>query len=78
MKQGSANGDTAFMKGTKAGISTVVQEVIYMGVDVNAKNNDNNALWFACFGNHYNLINLSLAAHIDINEQTETYSPIRE
>ena len=49
-----------------------------MGADVNAKNNDNNALWLACFGNRYNLMNLLLAAHIDINEQTETCVRIRE
>ncbi len=70
MNQHGENGDTALMKATKAGISTVFQSLIYMGADVNAKNNDNNALWLACFGNRYNLISLLLAAHIDINEQT--------
>jgi ankyrin repeat protein len=46
----------------------VVKELINAGVDINGTNNDhNNTLWFACFGNHYDLINLLLDTKIDIN-----------
>ncbi|MHC5720959.1 MAG: ankyrin repeat domain-containing protein, partial [Nostoc sp.] len=31
----------------------------------------NNALWFACFGNHYDLINLLLAIKINIDNQND-------
>lgn len=31
----------------------------------------NNTLWFACFGDHYDLINLLLDYNIDINNQND-------
>ncbi|BCL34537.1 ankyrin repeat domain-containing protein [Nostoc sp. MS1] len=72
LNQPGENGDTALMRATREGIHDVVQELIDLGVDINARNNDNNnALWFACFGNHYDLIHLLLAAKIDINNQND-------
>ena len=63
LNQRGENGDTALMKATREGVYVVVEELINAGADINAKNNDNNkALWFACFGNHYDLIRLLLAA----------------
>jgi uncharacterized protein len=72
LNQPGENGDTALMKAAREGINDVVQELIDLGVDINARNNDNNnALWFACFGNYYDLIHLLLAAKIDINNQND-------
>lgn len=66
------NGDTALIKATREGADTVVEELIKAGADINARNNDgNNALWFACFGNYYNLIKLLLAANINLDNQND-------
>ncbi|MEH2448741.1 MAG: ankyrin repeat domain-containing protein [Nostoc sp.] len=71
LNQAGENGDTALMKATREGVDTVVKELIDAGVD-NARNSDcNNALWFACFGNHYDLINLLLAVNINIDNQND-------
>ena len=72
LNQRGENGDTALMKATRQGLSTIVKELIAAGADINATNNDhNNALWFACFGDHYDLINLLLDNNIDINNQND-------
>ncbi len=72
LEQPGENGDTALMKATREGVGAVVKELIDLGVDINARNNDNNnALWFACFGNHYDLIHLLLAARINIDNQND-------
>ncbi|MBW4612921.1 MAG: ankyrin repeat domain-containing protein [Desmonostoc vinosum HA7617-LM4] len=72
LNQPGENGDTALMKATREGVYLVVKELIDAGADINLRNCDrNNALWFACFGNHYDLINLLLAHHIDINNQND-------
>jgi uncharacterized protein len=72
LNQRGDNGDTALMKATREGFSAIVQELIAAGADINATNNDhNNALWFACFGNHYDLIKLLLNNHIDMNNQND-------
>lgn len=67
------------MKATREGVYAVVKELINAGVDINARNSDafgglrlhNNALWFACFGNHYDLINLLLTVNINIDNQND-------
>ncbi|WP_193195401.1 ankyrin repeat domain-containing protein [Nostoc sp. MG11] len=79
LNQPGENGDTALMKATREGVNAVVKELIEAGADINARNSDasgglrlrNNALWFACFGNHYDLIHLLLAANINIDNQNE-------
>ncbi|MDF5708844.1 MAG: ankyrin repeat domain-containing protein [Nostoc sp. S4] len=79
LNQPGENGDTALMKATRESVYTVVKELIDIGADINARNSDasgglrlrNNALWFACFGNHYDLINLLLANNINIDNQND-------
>ncbi|MBH8552228.1 ankyrin repeat domain-containing protein [Nostocaceae cyanobacterium CENA357] len=79
LNQPGENGDTALMKATREGVYSVVKELIDIGVNINATNSDasgglrlrNNALWFACFGNHYELIKLLLAANINIDNQND-------
>ncbi|WP_375505705.1 ankyrin repeat domain-containing protein [uncultured Nostoc sp.] len=72
LNQTGENGDTALMKATREGIHAVVKELIDVGADINTRNSDcNNALWFACFGNHYDLINLLLASNINIDNQND-------
>ena len=72
LNQTGENGDTALMKATREGIHPVVKELIDAGAEINARNSDcNNALWFACFGNHYGLINLLLASNINIDNQND-------
>ncbi|MFN6562790.1 MAG: ankyrin repeat domain-containing protein [Nostoc sp. ChiSLP01] len=79
LNQRGENGDTALMRATREGVYAVVKEVIDAGADINAKNSDasgglrlrNNALWFACFGNHYDLIHLLLANNINIDNQND-------
>ena len=72
LNQTGENGDTALMKATREGIHPVVKELIDAGAEINARNSDcNNALWFACFGNHYDLINLLLANNINIDNQND-------
>ncbi|MCL6754965.1 ankyrin repeat domain-containing protein [Nostoc sp. CCCryo 231-06] len=72
LNQPGENGDTALMKATREGVYAVVKELIDAGVNINARNSDcNNALWFACFGNHYDLINLLLAVNINIDNQND-------
>lgn len=72
LNQAGENGDTALMKATREGVYAVVKELVDLGANINAKNHDrNNALWFACFGNHYELISLLLAAEINIDNQND-------
>lgn len=85
LNQPGENGDTALMKATREGIYAVVKELIDAGADINARNSDassglrlrNNALWFACFGNHYDLINLLVANNINIDNQNDNGATVR-
>ncbi|MBX9253241.1 ankyrin repeat domain-containing protein [Desmonostoc muscorum CCALA 125] len=84
LNQPGENGDTALMKATREGVYGVVKELIDAGADINARNSDasgglrlrNNALWFACFGNHYDLINLLLAHKINIDNQNDNSATV--
>ncbi|MEO0536270.1 MAG: ankyrin repeat domain-containing protein [Cyanobacteria bacterium P01_A01_bin.123] len=70
LNQPGENSDSALMKITRDGNLAWIKELLRAGVDVNLKNNDgNNALWFACFGNFYEAIDLLIAANIDIDNQ---------
>ncbi|MBI1241561.1 ankyrin repeat domain-containing protein [Umezakia ovalisporum] len=72
LNQPGKNGDTALMTATREGVYGVVKELIDLGANINAKNNENNnALWFGCFGNHYELISLLLGAKINIDNQND-------
>ena len=75
LNQQGENGDSALMKITRVGNLAWIKELLKAKVDLNLKNNDgNNALWFACFGNFYeaiDLIDLLVAADIDIDNQND-------
>jgi uncharacterized protein len=60
------------MLATQNGEVAVAQALLKARAGVNAKNNDgNNALWFAYFRDHFDLITLLLQAGIDLNNQND-------
>lgn len=72
LDQKGQNGDSALMKITRTGNLAWIKALLSAGVDVNLRNDDgNNALWFACFGNFDDAIDLLIAAQIDIDNQND-------
>lgn len=72
LNQPGENGDTALMKVTRIGNMAWIKELLAAGVAVDLTNNDgNNALWFACFGNFYEAIDLLITAKINIDNQND-------
>ncbi len=72
LNQPGSNGDTALMRATREGAIALVNDLIAAGADVNCRNNDgNNALWFACFGNHFDLMPILIAAQINLDNQND-------
>ena len=72
LEQPGSNGDTALIQATRAGELEVVQWLIQVGANINARNNDgNNALWFACFRDRFDLIEPLINAGIDLNNQND-------
>ena len=72
LNQPGENGDSALMKLTRTGHLEWMQELLAVGVDINVCNHDgNNALWFACFGNFDQAIDLLVEAGIDIDNQND-------
>jgi ankyrin repeat protein len=62
------NGMTAIMQAAVMAETSFVQELLNAGIDLKALNDDeNNALWFACFSENIEIINLLLQHGIDID-----------
>jgi ankyrin repeat protein len=60
------------MKASHQGNAGIVAELIRAGADLHARNTDgNNALWLACVGSSPEVIDLLVAAGIDINNQND-------
>jgi uncharacterized protein len=63
-------GNSAIMKASREANTSIVDELISFGVDLNVKNVDgNSALWNSCFGNSYACFEALIKAGIDINSQ---------
>jgi hypothetical protein len=66
------NGDTAIMRAIREGAGAIAKDLIDAGANINLRNNDgNNALWFACYGDRYNLIDLLADSGIDLDNQND-------
>lgn len=66
------NHTTPLMKATLDGDEAVVRLLIQAGARVDTLNADgNNALWFACVGNHLALIDVLVEAGIDIDHRND-------
>ena len=61
---------TPLMRAAKLGRLDIVEELIGLGVDLQALNADGcNALWLACYNGSHEIIERLIAAGIDINVQ---------
>ena len=61
---------TPLMRAAKLGQLAIVDELLALGVDLNALNADGcNALWLACYNGSHELIERLIAAGINIDQQ---------
>ena len=61
---------TPLMRAAKLGCPEIIEELLTLGVDLNALNADGcNALWLACYNGSHALIERLIAAGIDIDAQ---------
>ena len=61
---------TPLMRAAKLGRLDIVDELLALGVDLNALNADGcNALWLACYNGSHEIIEILIAAGIDIDLQ---------
>jgi ankyrin repeat protein len=67
-----ASGLTPLMRAARLGDLDKIDALLRLGVDLAARNGDgNNALWFACVGEHFDAIALLLERGIDIDNQND-------
>ena len=67
-----ATGLTPLMRAARQGDLDKINALLQLGVDIAVRNNDgNNALWFACVGEHFDAIALLLERGIDIDNQND-------
>ncbi len=67
-----ANSTTPLMKASHGGEGAVVRQLIAAGAQLDVRNADgNNALWFACVGNHLDIIDILADAGIDIDNRND-------
>jgi rhodanese-related sulfurtransferase len=67
-----ANRTTPLMKAAHLGNATVVRELLAAGAAIAATNADgNNALWLACVGQHFDVIDILVEAGIDIDNRND-------
>lgn len=68
--QSGKNGDSPLIIASRAGDVDMVGKLIRAGADVNHKNNDNNnAIWGACFADSLPVIQILAKAGTDIDNQ---------
>lgn len=61
---------TPLMRAAKLGLLDIVDELLALGVDLNALNADGcNALWLACYNGSHELIERLIAAGVNIEQQ---------
>lgn len=61
---------TPLMRAAKLGRLDIVEELLALGVDLNALNADGcNALWLACYNGSHEIIERLIAAGINIDQQ---------
>lgn len=67
-----ASGLTPLMRAARQGDLDKIDALLRLGADIAVRNGDgNNALWFACVGEHFDAIALLLERGIDIDNQNE-------
>ncbi|CCE06184.1 putative thiosulfate sulfurtransferase; Rhodanese-like domain/ankyrin repeat domain protein [Bradyrhizobium sp. STM 3843] len=67
-----ANRTTPLMKAAHLGNVAVLRELLAAGATIAATNADgNNALWLACVGNHFDIIDVLTEAGIDIDNRND-------
>jgi rhodanese-related sulfurtransferase len=68
----AGNGMTPLMKAARAARRDLVDELIALGADLEARNTDNNtALWLACFGGEAEVVQRLIAAGARIDHQND-------
>jgi rhodanese-related sulfurtransferase len=69
----AAHGMTPLMKAARAARLDLVEELIALGVDLEARNTDGNtALWLACFGGDAAVVQRLIAAGARLDNQNDT------
>jgi thiosulfate/3-mercaptopyruvate sulfurtransferase len=63
---------TPLMQAARLGEMAIATELVKLGADLNATNNDgNNALWLACFNGNESLISLLIQSGTHLNNQND-------
>lgn len=63
---------TPLMQACRLADAAIVAELLVLGAQVNARNSDGNqALWFACFSDSLEIMDLLIATGTDINNQND-------
>lgn len=69
------NGMTPLMQAARLGNTRMVAELLLSGAQLDAKNSDGNlALWFACFSENLDIMDLLIEAGIEINHRNDNGS----